>query len=139
MRTIADQLMKGWLARLNADEELEDLLGGTGRIVVASASQAVTIPSVEWMLYGDTEGESFNRVFVRLDLFIKGAVLCGDVEARIRAISHRDTSQMIGTIRGWIRYLDKRDMDFPSQPGVVHRALDFSLEAVRTKYQNHTA
>src|SRR5690606_3840547 len=108
-------------------------------IVVASASQAVTIPSLEGMLYGDPEGEPFNRVFVRLDLFIKGAVLCGDVEARIRAIRRRGTSRMSGTIRDWTRYLDKRDMDFPSQPGVVHRALDCSLEAVRTKYQNHTA
>ncbi len=126
--------MIAWLARLNGDATLVGLLGGAGRILAAQASRPVTIPSIEWQVYGDTEEESFNPVSVRLDLFVTGVAKADQVEARVRNLSHRDTAQAIGSVRGWIRHLDTRDIEFPSQPGVVHRALDFTLEAVRHKY-----
>lgn len=129
-----DTMVTAWLARLNGDATLTTLMQGSDLIFPAGANRPVQVPSIEWMHYGNPEGESFEDVFVRLDLFIRGTMKAGQIEKRIRQISHRDTAQTIGGLRGWMRYLDSRDVNFPSDPGVVHRALDWTLETVRDKY-----
>jgi hypothetical protein len=122
--------MAAWLTRLNADTTLNTLMGA-GWLYPAGANRPVKVPSGEYSYSGNPDTEVFDPVFVRLDLFVQGSVKCGQVEQRIRDISHRKTAQTVGALRGWIRYLDSRDLDFPSTPGVVHRALDWTLETVR--------
>jgi len=129
-----DVLVTAWLARLNADTTLTGLLGGTGNIYPADASRPVKVPSLQYLVHNDHEEESFNPMGLRVDLFVRGATKAAQVERRVRQLSHRDAGQVLGTRRGWLRLLDASTLEFPSDPGVVHRALDFHLETVRSKY-----
>ena len=89
---------------------------------------------MEWTLVGDTEDESFNPITVQLDYFARGVAQAATIERRIRQLTHRDTSRVLGTHRMWTRYLDSRNHDYPAEPGVVHRSLDFLFEPLRAKY-----
>ena len=129
-----DELLPAWVARLLADPELVDLLEGEGAIYPAQAARPVRIPSVEYLTVLDRESELFNPVGLQVDVFARGLDLEARIERRIRMLSHHDTRQDLDGERVWLRYLDSRTVDFPSDPGVVHRILDFELEAIRERY-----
>lgn len=127
-------VMERWLARLNGSASITAIIGSAGFYPMSAARPAV-IPSVEYLVYGDRETELFNLVSVRMHLYVRGQAAAIALEGAIRDLSHSDVEQDLGAgIRGWIRYSDGRDIDYPSEPGVVHRALDFDLETVRTTY-----
>lgn len=126
-------MLNDWLARLNADATIVGLLGANG-FYPAQSGIPVTVPSVHYSTSYNPEGELFEKAGIRLDLFIRGATKAAALEQRIRDLSHRDISQVLGSRRCWIRYLDAADVPFPSDPDVTHRALDFELETVRSLY-----
>lgn len=121
------------LARYAADTALQAALGGN-HIYPAGASRPARVPSVEYLLFPDRDGESFNTFGLRLDVFAKPLSLAATIEKRLRVLTHGDVAQVLGSERLWLRYLDARSLDYESDPGVVHRALDFEVESVRLKY-----
>ena len=128
-----DIVVEKWLARLLADASLISLLDGK-KIFVASANRPVKVPSVEWFMLYDHEEEWLNPVGFQVDIFARGMRNAAQIERRIRLLTHRDTSQDFDNERMWFLYRDARSIEFPSDPGVVHRALDFECQSVRGKY-----
>ena len=128
-----DIVVEKWLARLFADDALISLLDGR-KIFAASANRPVKVPSVEWLMMYDTEGEWLNPVGFQVDIFARGVRMAAQMERRIRLLTHHDTSQDFSGERMWFLYQDARSIEFPSDPGVVHRALDFECQSVRAKY-----
>lgn len=128
-----DFVVEEWLARLFDDAALMSLLDGR-KIFPASANRPVKVPSVEYLMRYDREEEWLNVVGFQLDLFVRGIRNAAQVERRLRLLTHHDTSQELGDERVWFQFRDARSIDFPSDPGVVHRALDFECQSVREKY-----
>lgn len=128
-----DVLLPLWMARLSADTALVTLLGGD-HIYPADAAKKVRIPSVQYLANSDRDRESFNVIDVQLDFWAKGTKQAGEIERRLRLLSHRDVGQQLGEYRVFLRYLDGRTLPYPAEPGVVHKQLDFTLELIRQQY-----
>ena len=128
-----DVVVSAWVALLEGDAALVAALGGE-HVYPAQASRKVRIPSVEWSLVGDREEESFNPITLQADYFAKSVAQAVVIERRIRQLTHRDTSRELGGHRMWTRYLDSRSHDYPAEPGVVHRSLDFLFEPLRARH-----
>lgn len=128
-----DTVLPLLVARWNADAALTTALGGP-HIYPANASRPVRIPSIEYLVLGQPEGESFGIIRLRVDFWAKGIALAGVIEKRLYVLTHRDVAQVLGTERMWLRFQDGRTLDYEADPGVTHRALDFEIETVRLKY-----
>jgi hypothetical protein len=126
-------LLDPWIAQLLNDAQLVALLGAS-RIYPAQASRPVTIPSVEWQTVADDESESFNVIRIQLDFWARGVEAAGAIERRLRTVLHHETAFELNGERLWSRYIDSRSIDYLNEPGVLHRALDFELEAIRGRY-----
>jgi hypothetical protein len=126
-----DFIVEHWLARLVADPALISVMGsGSGWIGPSQASKPVKVPSIEYTLVYDTEAELFNRIGVQVDLWARGLAKAGQIERRVRRLTHRTVAQELGGERLWMRYQDSRTLDYPNDPGVFHRQVDFEFEAV---------
>jgi len=128
-----DQILVPWVARLHGDAALTALLGGE-YIYPAQASRPVHIPSVEYLLIADIEGEWTNRISIQVDYWVRGLHDAAQVERRLRLLSHADYGQDLGGERLWFQYRDSRAVEYVASPGVVHRILEFDVECVREKY-----
>ena len=128
-----DSVVVGWLARLNADAALTQALGGS-HVYPAQASKPVRIPSVEYLIAYDTEGEWTNRIGFQVDYWATGVHQAKTIERRLRRLTHYDTAQYLDGERLWFRYVNGRTVEYTAAPGVVHRILDFECECVREKY-----
>lgn len=128
-----DDLVERWTARLLADPALLAALGGN-HLYPGQASRPVKIPSVEYLIVGDRETELFDAIRLQVDIFARGLRKAATIERRIRILTHRDVAQDLDGERGWMRYVDSRSVGFPSDPGVVHRILDFDVAMIREMY-----
>lgn len=127
------QLIPAWLARLQSDPALEALLGENG-IYAAPTGRAVRVPSVEWIMPGpDRDSENFNVFAVQVDIFCRGDVKAKDIEQRIRVLTHSFVGQEMAGERVWAQFTDALTVNFPSDPGVIHRVLVFTFEAARAR------
>lgn len=122
-------LVEAWTARLLADPALLQLLGGR-HLYAMGSTRAIRIPSVQYLVVTDREEETFAPVRVQVDCWARTLSLEAQIERRIRALTHRNVFQMLEGERVLMRYMDGRTMPSP-RAGVVHRSLDFELEAVR--------
>jgi hypothetical protein len=133
-----DAVVQAWLADLLADSDLTTALGGA-HVYPAQAARPVRVPSVEWHPVMDIEDELHNRITVQVDYWAKGTVLAATIERRIRRLTHRDVARVwvFGgeSFRLWTRYIDSRPHDYPADPGVLHRSLDFEFRPLREKWQ----
>lgn len=125
-----DFALTEWRDRLIGDANLLALLDGP-HIYPASSGREVRIPSVDYRIITDTVDENFNDITIQVDLWAKGPRVAGLIERRIRTLSHADVARAIGGERWWMQYEDSRTLDFPSDPGVIHRALDFRFILLR--------
>jgi hypothetical protein len=128
-----DQLLPPWIALLEDDGELVASLGGS-HIYPAQASRAVVIPSIEYQMISDREAELFGTIALQVDYWARGIAKAGEIERRLRTLLHHDVAFVLGGERLWSRYVDSRTLSYPADPGVLHRALDFEIEAARGKY-----
>jgi hypothetical protein len=133
-----DVVIEAWLADVLADDDLVTALGGT-HIYPAQAARLVRVPSVEWLVIVDREEELHNPITVQVDYWAKGTTLAATIERRIRRLTHRDVAR-VWTFDGvqyrlWTRYIDSRTHDYPADPGVLHRSLDYEFRPLREKYQ----
>ena len=128
-----DFVVEFWLARLYADAELMAFLGGE-HIYPAGPKRPVVVPSVEYVMLDDREGEWLNPIGIQVDYWARGMKKAQEIERRLRLLTHQDYGQELGGERLWMNYTDSRTIEYPNDPGVVHRALDFTIETVRLKY-----
>jgi len=126
-----DFVIEHWTARLIGDAALTSVLGASGLIYPAQASRPVKVPSVEYQLLGDRETENFNPLSVQVDFWAKGIKKAAQIERRIRILTHRDVAQDLGGERMWLQYIDGRSLEYPAEPGVEHRSLDFLFTPLR--------
>lgn len=129
-----DFVVEQWIARLNADPALLSVLGGGNLIYPAQASRPVTVPSIEYLVSSDTEGELFNPITVVVDFWARGIKKSAQIERRIRLLTHSDVGQDVGGERMWLQYQDGRTLEYPKEEGVVHRQLEFLFTPMREKY-----
>lgn len=124
-----------WRNRLVSDTNLMALLPRDDEnkvpIYPASSARKVTVPSVDYRIITDTIDENFNDLTLQVDLWAEGIRVAGLIERRIRMLSHKDVYQVLGGERWLLQYEDGRTLDFPSDPGVIHRALDFHFSLLR--------
>lgn len=125
-----DAVIPDWVERLTSDALLIQHLEGNS-VYPANASRPVRVPSVEYLMVGDRPTEIFSEIQVQVDVFARGLRVAGLIEKRIRLLTHKDVAQDLGGERMWLQYQDSRQVDFPSDPGVVHRILDFQFTPVR--------
>ena len=126
-----DAVIPDWVDRLLSDAALVQHLGGQLNVFPANASRPVKVPSVEYLMVGDRPTEIFSEIQVQVDVFARGLRLAGLIEKRVRLLTHKDVAQELGGERMWLQYQDSRTVDFPSDPGVIHRILDFEFTPVR--------
>lgn len=126
-----DAIIPDWIERLLADAALIQHLEGP-RIYPANASRPVKVPSVEYLMVGDRPTEIFSEIQVQVDVFARGLRVAGLIEKRIRLLTHKDVAQDLGGERMWLQYQDSRHVEFPSDPGVTHRILDFQFTPARS-------
>lgn len=124
-----------WVDLLMADATLIMALGGP-RIYPAAATRKVGIPSIEYSMIIDRETELFNPITVQVDFWAKGINRAAVIEERIRLLTHRDVSRVLGDYRLWTRYLNSRSHEYTAEEGVTHRSMDFLFEPIRSKYEN---
>jgi len=133
-----DVVVEAWLADLLADTALTTALGGA-HIYPAQAARPVRVPSVEWLPIDDREEEIHNPILFQVDYWAKGTTLAATIERRLRRLTHRDVARVWmldgETLRLWTRYIDSRTHDYPADPGVLHRSLDFQIKPLREKWQ----
>ena len=125
-----DFVVTEWVVRLAGDAQLVSILTGL-HIYSANANRPVKVPSVEYIMVGDTESENFNPIQVQVDIFARGIRRAGLIEKRVRLLTHSDVGQVLGGERMWLQYQDARTVDFPSDPGVIHRIVDFQFTPLR--------
>jgi hypothetical protein len=129
------RVIPAWIAVLKADTALATALGGN-HIYPAQAGRVARIPSVEYTLpLTDVEADALNRITIQVDYWARGVSAAATIEARLRTVTHSDTPRTMGTLKLWSRYVDSRTHEYPAEPGVTHRSLDFLFEVVRLKYQ----
>lgn len=129
-----DFVIEHWTDRLEADALLVSVMGAANFVYPAQASHPVKVPSIEYAIVGDREEELFNPITVQADFWARGIKKAAQMERRIRTVTHSDTAQDVGGERMWLRYLDSIQIDYPADPGVVHKALTFLFEPLREKY-----
>lgn len=129
-----DYVIEFWTARLLADAALTSVMGYSGFVYPGQAARPVKVPSIEYLMMGDVEEELFNPIQVQVDFWARGIKKAAQIERRIRVLTHSDVAQDLGGERMWLRYQDARTTDYPADPGVVHRILDFQFEPIREKY-----
>jgi len=100
----------------------------------ASSAKPVTIPSIQYLKFGDTEEELFNSIRVQVDFWINGMVKADQVAERIYLLTHGDVGQEIGGERMWAQYLDSQIIDYPAKSGVVHEIMEFEFKPSRALY-----
>jgi hypothetical protein len=137
-----DVVLPAWVALLEADEPLIELLGGA-HIYPASAARKVRVPSVEYSIVDDRETELFNPMRVQVDYWARGLEAAAAIERRIRMVTHRDVARELEVdeyegLRLWTRYMDSRTHPYPAEQGVVHRSMDFQIEPVRARFHTTT-
>jgi hypothetical protein len=125
-----DAVIPDWVDRLLSDALLIQHLGGE-HIYPGNASVPVRVPSIQYGMTGDRPTEIFNEIQVQVNIFARGIRLAGLIEKRVRLLTHKDVGQDLGGERMWLQCKDARDVDFPSDPGVIHRALDIEITPVR--------
>lgn len=152
------RVIPAWLALLIADQALMQALNGVAvtpaqaaamtpdelqealaqsHIYPAQAARKVGVPSVEYTLpIIDRETELFNPITIQVDYWVRGVNRAAVIENRLRTLTHRDTSRVIGGMRMWTRYLDSRSHEYRAAEGVTHQSLDFLFEPLRSKYQD---
>lgn len=124
-----DFVITEWVGRMRSDPTLMTLLHS--HFGPANATRPVEVPSAEYIMTGDTESENFNPIRVQVDIFARGIRLAGLIEKRVRLLTHHDVGQVLGGERMWLQYQDARTVDFPSDPGVIHRIVDFQFTPLR--------
>lgn len=129
-----DFVIEHWITRLQADASLVSLMNSSAFIYASGAAKPVKVPSIEYMIVGDREDELFNPIQVQVDFWQRGIKKAAQTERRIRLLTHSDVGQDLGGERLWMRYLESRTTEYPAEPGVVHKILDFLFEPVREKY-----
>lgn len=132
-----DVVVEDWLAQLVADTDLVAVLGAdiATRITMAGSSLPVTVPSVQYLPIYDFEAENFNRFALQVDFWARGSADARLIESRLRVLTHRDVSYELGGRSIWSRFLDARSIQYPREPGVIHRSLDFEFETLRSRRQ----
>jgi hypothetical protein len=134
---IWDALMEAVVAMLDADAELGAALGGR-HVYHAESSRPVRVPSVEWLLVDDTHTENHHTMAVQFDHWSRTAKTAATIERRLLTLLHRETRRDLGSISTTVRYAGGRTLDHP-QPGVIHRALRFTMDPVRGLYEPEDA
>ena len=131
-----DAILPALSETLLADEELVAALGGP-YVYPAQSSRPIRVPSVEVLMTGDQDGETFNVISVQFDYWARGMSRAAAIEQRLRAL-HWDVHRLLDGIPCWCRYLDSTSLAYPADPGVLHRALQFQLEVILGKYATYT-
>ena len=126
-----DFVIPEWVDRLINDAALVQHLEGRN-VFPANANRPVKVPSVEYLMISDRPTEIFSEIQVQVDIFARGIRLAGLIEKRIKLLTHHDVGQDLGGERMWLQHTDSRQVDFPSDPGVIHRIVDFQFTPVRT-------
>jgi hypothetical protein len=130
-----DFCVEHWTARLLADAALVSVMGSaSGWIAPAQAARPVKIPSIEYGVLTDVEEELFNPFELQVDFWARGLKKAAQIERRIRLLTHSDVAQELGGERMWIQYQDGQQLDYPAEPGVVHKFAIVRFEVIREKY-----
>lgn len=126
--------VRHWTARLLADPDLISVMGRADFITPAQSRRPVEVPSIEYLSVTDNESELWNPIGMQVDFWARGWAKTERIEQRIRTLTTRDTSQVLGGERVWMKFMDANTIDYPQDASTVHRVLDFTFEALRGKY-----
>ena len=128
---IWDQVVRAIVARLEADAELVQLLGGA-HVYRMGARRDVRTPSVEWFIVSAIPTENFERCLIQLDIWAKSYSQATEIERRLQKCLHRDLPEEVEGLWMFLQWVQSRDHGDPKE-GLVHRSVDFRFEPVRAR------
>ena len=124
-----DAAIAALIARLEADTELMQLLGGP-HIYRSREVREPRIPSVTYTIVTSVLTETMEPVITQWDIFAGSMSQLVAIERRLRRLLHWVGWRDVGGVRLSSVYEESRDHP-PPAPGRWHRSLDFRHQPVR--------
>jgi hypothetical protein len=118
------------LPKLRDDALLLAALGGD-HIYSAQSTRPVRVPSVEWLVLRNQIAEVFAPVELQLDYWARSPGSAAEIEERLLALVHSDRRVRVGDLETSALFEEGRTLE-AGQPGVIHRALRFRFDPVRS-------
>jgi hypothetical protein len=134
-----DTVLRALIVTVEADPLLAGIysVGGVLQFRKIGTGQRV-VPSLEYMLIGDSETELWAPCTVQFDQWVKTSEDLRASERRLRGYFHLDVPGPIGGIGMFAQYLDGDDKPMPDREGVFGRSIRFRFTPLRERYDSAT-
>jgi hypothetical protein len=126
-----DHVMERIVTLILADPVLAGIFGDHLRMAGSGKS---SVPSIEYTLITDTEGELWTPISIQFDLWTTSAVDSRTAERKLRGLLHHDLPQSIDGLTLWTTYTDGSPLATPDRSNFVGRALRFHFTPLREQY-----
>lgn len=127
-----DVIIPAWLAPVKADSGVQSVLGSPPELWMVG-ERAYKVPSMEWQLLTDPEGENYEVPLLQLDMFVRGLDKYVTLERAVRLLCHHDTPITRDGHELWSERTGGGPLQGPDD-GVIRRRHDFRLTYLRGKY-----
>lgn len=127
-----DVIIDAWLGLATADSVVQSVLGTSPEIWMAGEREH-EVPSLEWSLISDTEGENWEVTGVQLDPFVRSIADLTTLEGALRRLLHHDTPITAGTHELWSQLTGGGPLP-GLDDGIIGRHIDFRLTYLRGRY-----
>lgn len=125
------QVVEAMLGAIVADAKLTAIYGV---VVRQSGNAPFQVPSLEWDLIGDSEGEQWAPCLVQLDQWCATQDDLLRSEQRLRRLFHQELPVTIGGVMMWAQYEDGAMLASPDRDGYFARAVRFRFTPLRDRY-----
>lgn len=127
-----DVIIPAWLDPIKADSDVRSVLGNSPALWMVG-ERDYDVPSCEWQLIADTEGENYEVTLVQLDFFVHKLQDVQTLERTLRRLCHHDTPITLDGHELWSQLVGGGPLQGPDD-GVLRRRLDFRLTYLRSRY-----
>lgn len=124
------EVVEALIGAVEADPTLSAIFGAA---VYKSGDRNLEVPSMEWTLISDTEGEKFNALRIQWDVFTRTDGELVAAERMLRFLFHHDVPTEIGGIPMWAQYTSRSDVP-GLRDGIRGSSTDFVFTPIRTRY-----
>lgn len=127
-----DVVVDAWLGLVTSDTDVQSVLGEYPEFWMAGDREH-EVPSLEYSLISNGEGELWEVSDIQLDLFTRSIADLVELEKALRRLLHHDLPIEVSTGPMWSQFRGSRGLSGPSD-GVLRRGLDFRLTYLRDRY-----
>lgn len=126
-----DNVVGAALTALRGSTSLTSVVAASD--VVMNGERAFKVPSIEWTLINDGQGELFETLLVQFDIWTRDVDDIVTAETAMRDTLHAETWRTLGGIKMRSQYAGGRNLVGP-EDGVLGRSLDFEFESFHERF-----